>query len=73
MDDETRRKKRLEKYAYHNKHFKAKNILFSDLNPADMELLEWINQQNGISSYMKGLIREDMEKKKREETEEQET
>lgn len=66
MDEETKRKKQLEKYAYHNQHFKAKNILFSDLNPSDIELLEWVNQQKGISAYVKGLIREDMERKREE-------
>ncbi|QWT18110.1 hypothetical protein KPC83_02985 [Collinsella sp. zg1085] len=34
--------------------------------PADMELFEWLDAQDNKQGYIKQLIREDMERKKRD-------
>ena len=44
---------------YRIKYTKCKSITFF---PGDAELLEWAAKQGAFATYMKRLIREDMEK-----------
>lgn len=47
---------------YNNQHVKWRKVSFNDLNPDDEILKNWIDQQNeSTSSYLKRLVRQDME------------
>jgi hypothetical protein len=51
---------------YYDDHITRKVLNFNDLIPEDAELLEWLKArgERGMSSYIKRLVREDMEKQK---------
>ena len=48
---------------YARAHIKRKFIPFNDTNQEDAELLSWLAQQNNVTQYIKGLIRDDMNRK----------
>lgn len=48
-------------YAKH--HIRRKFIPFNDNNPEDQQLLAWLEDQENVTAYVKGLIRRDMENK----------
>lgn len=52
--------------AYNREHVRRKFIPFNDRNPDDLELLSWLDQQENVTQYIKGLIRDDMTRKKAE-------
>lgn len=47
---------------YAREHIKRKIIPFNIEQDDDLELLDWLNQQENITAYIKALIRADMEK-----------
>ena len=56
---------------YRSKNFRSKCIAFNRQFPEDVALLDWINEQvkygeNG-NQYIKRLVREDMERRQKEE------
>lgn len=48
---------------YAKAHIKRKFIPFNDTNQEDAELLSWLAQQDNVTQYIKGLIRDDMNRK----------
>jgi hypothetical protein len=46
---------------YAKTHIRRAFVPFNDLNPDDVELLEWLEQQGNKAAYIKGLIRADMQ------------
>ena len=46
---------------YRKRHVKNVTVAFY---PADKEMFEWLDSQGGRASYIKRLIKEDMEKRK---------
>lgn len=61
-----------EKEAEYRKEYQRKNIIyrkanFNRNNPDDMNMVEWLDEKgkgDGVSNYLKGLIREKMQKEK---------
>lgn len=51
---------------YARAHITRKFIPFNDTVPEDAELLAWLDTVGNVTQYVKRLIREDMEKTKRE-------
>lgn len=51
---------------YARAHITRKFIPFNDTVPEDDELLAWLAKQENVTQYVKQLIREDMEGKRRE-------
>ena len=47
---------------YAKEHIKRKFIPFNDTVPEDQELLSWLATKANVTQYIKGLIREDMER-----------
>lgn len=50
---------------YMRKNITRKLLAFNKTNPADMEILEWINSQPNGTAYIKRLIKEDMDRQKK--------
>jgi hypothetical protein len=50
---------------YHRQNLTQKKINFNRQNDEDRQLLEHLDKQNNVSMYIKGLIREDIDKTKR--------
>ena len=50
---------------YTKSHIKCKRIPFNDMIDDDKELFAWLGEQVNVTQYVKGLIRADMEAKKR--------
>ena len=51
---------------YAKAHIKRKFLPFNDQNPEDAALLRWLEDQGNITSYLKRLIKADMDRKKRD-------
>ena len=51
---------------YAKAHVKRKFIPFNDQNPDDARLLSWLSNQDNVTQYIKGLIRDDMNRKNRD-------
>lgn len=49
---------------YTKAHIKCKRIPFNDMVDDDKELLEWLEQNDNVTQYIKQLIRDDMNRKK---------
>ena len=49
---------------YARAHIRRKHIPFNDTNPEDAELLAWLAEQANVTQYVKGLIRDDMNRKR---------
>ena len=49
---------------YNKAHIRRKFIPFNDTNPDDVELLAWLDQQDNVTQYIKGLIKDDIEHEK---------
>ena len=47
---------------YNKAHIRRKFIPFNDTKQEDKELLAWLSEQGNVTQYVKGLIREDMER-----------
>lgn len=47
---------------YNKAHIRRKFIPFNNTVPEDVELLAWLSEQDNVTQYIKGLIREDMER-----------
>lgn len=45
---------------YNRRHVRRKFIPFNDQNPEDVELLSWLATKDNVTAYVKGLIRDDM-------------
>lgn len=62
LSDEAKRKKAAYDTSYVLAHITQKRINFNDQIPEDVEMLSWVNKQPNQGQYLKGLIREDMQK-----------
>lgn len=49
---------------YNREHVRRKFIPFNDQNPDDEIMLEWLEKQGNVTQYIKGLIQDDMKRKK---------
>ena len=58
--------RRQRKYEYHRQHYTLKPVTFSDNNPEEAEMLEWISGMKGYAAYVKSLIHADMRRKQQE-------
>ena len=47
---------------YAKAHITRKFIPFNDQNPDDARLLSWLSNQDNVTQYITGLIRDDMRK-----------
>ncbi len=47
---------------YVMKHQTQRKIVFNDVIDEDNEMREWLDSQQNINKYLKGLIREDMKR-----------
>ena len=52
---------------YNNDHISWRKVSFNDKNQDDIVLMKWVDcQEESTSSYIKRLIREDMEKQSKD-------
>ena len=47
---------------YNKAHIRRKFIPFNTAKPEDQLLLAWLESQDNVTAYIKGLIRADMER-----------
>lgn len=62
LSDEAQRKKNEYNSKYVVAHQSQRKIIFNDTIPEDMEMRDWLDSQPNINQYLKGLIRDDMNK-----------
>lgn len=62
LSDEAQRKKNAYNSKYVVAHQSQRKIIFNDTIPEDMEMCDWLDSQPNINQYLKGLIRDDMNK-----------
>ena len=62
LSDEAQRKKNEYNSKYVVTHQSQRKIIFNDTIPEDMEMRDWLDSQPNINQYLKGLIRDDMNK-----------
>lgn len=64
LSDAARKNKATYDKKYQAENVTRKSIFFNKGNPEDLEMLEWLKEkgERRISGYVKGLIRDDMNK-----------